>query len=92
MIPISDDNPTRRRAFMTFFLGLACVVMFLYVQPSGTRSLDMPTDGETLEEIGIRAGEQWQELGGEALQLVPCPNAGPGMSAVIARLARAASP
>ena len=51
MIPISDDNPTRRRAFMTFFVGLACVVMFLYVQPSGTRSLDMPTDGETLEEI-----------------------------------------
>lgn len=51
MIPISDDNPTRRRAFMTLLLGLACVVMFIYVQPSGTRSLDMPTRGEQLEEI-----------------------------------------
>ena len=51
MIPISDDNPTRRRAFMTLLVGLACVVMFLYVQPSGTRSLDMPTNGEQLEEI-----------------------------------------
>jgi len=32
---------------------------------------------ETLEEIGIRAREQWQALGGEALQLVPSLNAHP---------------
>ena len=30
---------------------------------------------ETLEEIGIRARQQWIDLGGEALLLVPCPNA-----------------
>ena len=30
---------------------------------------------ETLEEIGIRLREQWRELGGEDLLLVPCPNA-----------------
>ena len=29
---------------------------------------------ETLEEIGIRANEQWRSLGGEALHLVPCVN------------------
>ncbi len=32
---------------------------------------------ETLEEIGIRAREQWAELGGEAFELVPCVNAHP---------------
>lgn len=30
---------------------------------------------ETLEEIGLRAKEQWLELGGEELTLVPCVNA-----------------
>ncbi len=29
---------------------------------------------ETLEEIGIRAREQWQQLGGENLYLIPCLN------------------
>ena len=32
---------------------------------------------ETLEEIGIRAAEQWSELGGTALRLIPCLNANP---------------
>ena len=32
---------------------------------------------ETLEEIGIRAREQWREVGGEELRLVPCINAHP---------------
>ncbi len=32
---------------------------------------------ETVEEIGIRGREQWQELGGESLVLVPCLNASP---------------
>jgi ferrochelatase len=30
---------------------------------------------ETLEEIGIRARQQWQELGGDELLVVPCVNA-----------------
>lgn len=30
---------------------------------------------ETLEEIKIRAKEQWLELGGESLELIPCLNA-----------------
>jgi len=30
---------------------------------------------ETLEEVGIRAREQWRALGGEELALVPCVNA-----------------
>jgi len=30
---------------------------------------------ETLEEIGIRAAARWRELGGEACELLPCPNA-----------------
>lgn len=29
---------------------------------------------ETLEEIGIRAKKQWQELGGEQFTLIPCVN------------------
>ncbi len=29
---------------------------------------------ETLEEIGIRARAQWQQLGGEELRLIPCLN------------------
>jgi ferrochelatase len=33
---------------------------------------------ETLEEIGIRAAEQWRGLGGEALVAVPAPNSRPG--------------
>ena len=32
---------------------------------------------ETLEEIGIRGREQWQRLGGESLELIPCLNAHP---------------
>jgi protoporphyrin/coproporphyrin ferrochelatase len=32
---------------------------------------------ETLEEVGIRARDQWLALGGEALALLPCVNASP---------------
>jgi ferrochelatase len=32
---------------------------------------------ETLEEIGIRAKEEWQQLGGKEFILVPCLNADP---------------
>lgn len=32
---------------------------------------------ESLEEIGIRAQEQWQKLGGESFKLIPCLNSHP---------------
>jgi ferrochelatase len=39
---------------------------------------------ETLEEIGLRAREQWRELGGEALELVPALNAEPAWVRTVA--------
>jgi len=45
---------------------------------------------ETLEEIGIRAREQWRELGGEALALLPCPNAHPAWVDAVAAMIREA--
>ena len=39
---------------------------------------------ETLEEIGIRAREQWLALGGEELALIPCVNAHPAWVDVLA--------
>jgi ferrochelatase len=39
---------------------------------------------ETLEEIGIRAREQWRELGGDELALVPCVNAAPAFVETLA--------
>ena len=53
MIPISDDNPTRRRPFLTTLVGLVCIVVFLYVQPSGVRSIDDPTAQEVVEEVAF---------------------------------------
>jgi len=41
---------------------------------------------ETLEEIGVRAREQWESLGGEELRLVPCVNAHPTWVDAVARL------
>ncbi len=43
---------------------------------------------ETLEEIGIRAREQWTELGGEDLLLVPSLNASPAWVETIASWVR----
>jgi protoporphyrin/coproporphyrin ferrochelatase len=43
---------------------------------------------ETLEEIGIRAREQWRSLGGEELLLVPSLNAEPPWVETVARLVR----
>ena len=45
---------------------------------------------ETLEEIGIRARDQWHALGGETLVLVPCLNAHPLWVEVLAGWIRAA--
>ena len=44
---------------------------------------------ETVEEIGIRGREQWRELGGESLELVPCVNAAPAWVDAAAALAQA---
>ncbi len=41
---------------------------------------------ETVEEIGIRGREQWEGLGGEALELVPCLNAHPTWVDAVATL------
>ena len=43
---------------------------------------------ETLEEIGIRAREQWASLGGEDLCLIPCVNADPSWVAGLAKIVR----
>jgi ferrochelatase len=47
---------------------------------------------ETVEEIGVRATEQWRGLGGEALQLVPSLNASPRWVRAVADRVRAATP
>jgi ferrochelatase len=47
---------------------------------------------ETLEEIGIRAKEQFLAAGGEALELVPSLNATPAWIKTVADLTRAATP
>lgn len=41
---------------------------------------------ETLEEIGIRANAQWQELGGEMLKLIPSLNSHPKWVNAVARM------
>jgi ferrochelatase len=43
---------------------------------------------ETLEEIGIRAREQWKKLGGEELLLVPCVNDHPAWVDGVAQMIR----
>ncbi len=43
---------------------------------------------ETLEEIGVRAREQWRALGGEELRLVPCVNDDARFVAGVAELVR----
>lgn len=41
---------------------------------------------ETLEEMGIRAREQWQRLGGKRFELIPCLNAHPKWVKVVAEM------
>jgi protoporphyrin/coproporphyrin ferrochelatase len=47
---------------------------------------------ETLEEIGVRAREQWKALGGESLALAPCLNAHPRWVDGLARIVAEAAP
>lgn len=44
---------------------------------------------ETLEEIGIRARDQWRSLGGEDLVQVPCVNSHPSWIETVSSLVRA---
>jgi ferrochelatase len=63
---------------------------------SGVRRLAVLTPSfvadclETLEEIGIRLRQQWADLGGEGLLLVPCINAEPGWVEALSALVSAA--
>jgi protoporphyrin/coproporphyrin ferrochelatase len=43
---------------------------------------------ETLEEIGIRAREDWRRSGGEELRLIPCVNADPRWAEAVAAMVR----
>ncbi len=43
---------------------------------------------ETLEEVGIRLREQWEELGGEHFALAPCVNASPRFVEAVSGWAR----
>lgn len=43
---------------------------------------------ETLEEIGIRLREQWADMGGEDLLLVPCVNASPAWADALTEMVR----
>jgi ferrochelatase len=47
---------------------------------------------ETIEEIGIRAREQWLGLGGEELMLIPCVNGHPTWVATLAEWIRTGEP
>lgn len=44
---------------------------------------------ETLEEIGIRAREQWLSLGGSELRLIPCLNANPEWAQALTSIIKA---
>ncbi|MEE9383343.1 MAG: ferrochelatase [Nannocystaceae bacterium] len=46
---------------------------------------------ETLEEIGIRAREQWRRLGGEAFLLLPCLNSHPTWADTVTSWVRGAT-
>ncbi len=51
MIPITDENPTRRPALATVALIVVCIGVFVFVQPEGTRSLDAKDQAEVIAEI-----------------------------------------
>ncbi len=51
MIPLRDDNPTSRFPIVTLALILASVATFLFVQPSASRSIDMPDAAQVVEEV-----------------------------------------
>lgn len=54
MIPLRDENPTHRLPVVTGLVIVGCILTFLLVQPSATRSLlDAPDDAALVEEIAF---------------------------------------
>lgn len=51
MLPIRDENPTRRPAVATVVLIVVCVGTFLFIQPSATRSITDPGTAEVIDQI-----------------------------------------
>jgi membrane associated rhomboid family serine protease len=51
VLPLRDENPTRRPAVATAVLILACVGTFVFIQPSATRSITEPDTAEVVDEI-----------------------------------------
>ena len=51
MIPLYDENPTTRPAFITMGLIIACVVAFVFVQPEADRSLQTVDAEQQIESI-----------------------------------------
>ena len=51
MIPLRDENPTSRFPIVTVGLIIACVVTFLIVQPSASRSIDSPAASEVVDQV-----------------------------------------
>lgn len=52
MIPLRDENPTHRRPVVTVSILVACVAIFLFVQPSATRSVVAELEtADIVEEI-----------------------------------------
>ncbi|MEC7672209.1 MAG: rhomboid family intramembrane serine protease [Actinomycetota bacterium] len=51
MIPVKDENPTLRTPYVTGLMILICVVVFVWVQPSATKSFDLLSEQETIEDI-----------------------------------------
>ncbi|HBU03677.1 MAG TPA: hypothetical protein DEA70_04245, partial [Acidimicrobiaceae bacterium] len=48
---MKDENPTLRTPYVTGLMILICVVVFVWVQPSSTKSFDLPSEQETIEDI-----------------------------------------
>ncbi len=51
MIPLRDENPTSHFPLVTVGLIIACVVTFLIVQPSASRSIDSPAPSEVVDQV-----------------------------------------
>ncbi len=51
MIPLRDENPTRRPAVLTVLLIASCIGVFVFVQPDATHSFEAATQADLVEEI-----------------------------------------
>jgi len=51
LIPLRDENPTSRFPVVTVALIITCVVTFLMVQPSASRSIDSPAASEVVDQV-----------------------------------------